>query len=315
MKSGVCRSSVELSPLPVWICNTHQSEENRLQDLLEAKALALSQADRLIAQYRFQRAQAEAEVTLTYSGQIIWLERFKTTVDLFYWASVQACKLGSLLKEAERRREDLQVELSSQVQEVERSRADMEELLQHNARLQQDSEEHQALKGAYNTLLNRSEAVTRRRERQIVGSMDVQCVTCRLPEQVQRERTAAEGAAGSSRLAQQTERLSEEEPRGSAAAAREVHLSVFISASACSHQHIRQSAAASVLNRMVSVLEEREQEIRCLQSDLQQKNSDITGRCDIIPSQLTHTQSLAPQVDLDSQHSALLCMLSIRSAW
>lgn len=74
------------------------------------------------------------------------------------FVGVQACKLGSLLKEAERRREDLQVELSSQVLEVERSRADMEELLQHNARLQQDSEEHQALKGAYNALLNRSEA-------------------------------------------------------------------------------------------------------------------------------------------------------------
>ncbi|KAK2859862.1 hypothetical protein Q5P01_004482 [Channa striata] len=103
------------------------SKESRLQDLLEAKALALSQADRLIAQYRFQRAQAEAE----------------------------ARKLGCLLKEAERRREDLQGELSSQVLEVERSKADMEELLQHNARLQKDSEEHQALKGAYNALLNR----------------------------------------------------------------------------------------------------------------------------------------------------------------
>lgn len=40
--------------------------------------------------------------------------------------------------------------------EVQRSRADMEELLQHNARLQQDSEEHQVLRGAYNALLNRS---------------------------------------------------------------------------------------------------------------------------------------------------------------
>ncbi|XP_034562456.1 protein CIP2A isoform X2 [Notolabrus celidotus] len=103
------------------------SKESGLQDLLEAKALALSQADRLIAQYRFQRAQAEAE----------------------------ACKLGSLLKEAERRREDLQVELSNQVLEVERSKADMEVLLQHNARLQQDSAKHQDLKGAYNALLSR----------------------------------------------------------------------------------------------------------------------------------------------------------------
>uniref|UniRef100_A0A087XBF3 Cellular inhibitor of PP2A n=1 Tax=Poecilia formosa TaxID=48698 RepID=A0A087XBF3_POEFO len=102
------------------------SKESRLQDLLEAKALALSQADRLIAQYRLQRAQAEAE----------------------------ARKLACLLKDAERRREDLQGELGNQVLEVERSRADMEELLQHNARLQRDSEEHQTLKGAYNALLN-----------------------------------------------------------------------------------------------------------------------------------------------------------------
>lgn len=65
--------------------------------------------------------------------------------------------MGSLLKEVERRNESLQAELSSQVLEVERSKADMEELLQHNTRLQRDSEEHQALKGAYNTLLNRSE--------------------------------------------------------------------------------------------------------------------------------------------------------------
>lgn len=77
--------------------------------------------------------------------------------------AVQAGKLRALLREAERRCEDLRAELSGQVLEVEHSRADMEELLQHNGRLQRDSEEHQTLKGAYNALLNRSGAESVRR--------------------------------------------------------------------------------------------------------------------------------------------------------
>lgn len=39
--------------------------------------------------------------------------------------------------------------------EVDKATADMKEILQHNARLQADSQEHEALKGSYNQLLNR----------------------------------------------------------------------------------------------------------------------------------------------------------------
>ncbi|KTF85494.1 hypothetical protein cypCar_00025370 [Cyprinus carpio] len=102
-------------------------KESRLQDLLEAKALALSQADRLIAQYRCQRAQAEAE----------------------------ARKLASLLKDTERKKEDLQTELNDHLLEVERLKSDSQQLLEHNGRLQAVADQHQELKGTYNQLLSR----------------------------------------------------------------------------------------------------------------------------------------------------------------
>uniref|UniRef100_A0A671QKB9 Protein CIP2A homolog n=1 Tax=Sinocyclocheilus anshuiensis TaxID=1608454 RepID=A0A671QKB9_9TELE len=103
-------------------------KESHLQDLLEAKALALSQADRLIAQYRCQRAQAEAE----------------------------ARKLASLLKDTERKKEDLQTELNDHLLEVERLKSDSQQLLEHNGRLQAVADQHQELKGTYNQLLSRS---------------------------------------------------------------------------------------------------------------------------------------------------------------
>ncbi|XP_055006719.1 protein CIP2A isoform X2 [Boleophthalmus pectinirostris] len=169
-----------------------ESKESRLQDLLEAKALALSQADRLISQFRVQQAQAEAE----------------------------ARKLGSLLKEAERRREELQCDLGNQVLEVERCKSDIEELLKHNGRLQQDSEEHQTLKGAYNTLLNRLN---------------------------ESDRLLKELQAAHISLTKQNENLKK------------------------NHETLQLQN-----DRMVALVEEREEEIKSLHSDLEQKDSDLT---------------------------------------
>uniref|UniRef100_A0A8C6SUI8 Cell proliferation regulating inhibitor of protein phosphatase 2A n=1 Tax=Neogobius melanostomus TaxID=47308 RepID=A0A8C6SUI8_9GOBI len=168
-----------------------ESKESRLQDLLEAKARALSQADRLIAQFRVQQAQAE----------------------------VEARKLGCLLKGAERRREELQCELGNQVLEVDRCKSDIEELLKHNSRLQQDSEEHQTLKGAYNTLLNRLNESER------------------LLKELQAAHVALTKQNDSLKKNQETLQLNND--------------------------------------RMAALVEERDEEIKSLHSDLQQKDSDI----------------------------------------
>ncbi|XP_056014640.1 protein CIP2A homolog isoform X2 [Ostrea edulis] len=107
-----------------------QTKENHLQDLLDAKTLALSQADRLIAQYRSRRAQYEAE----------------------------AHKMRRLLKESELQSEEHRERLNEMMLHKEKLSMELEHLSQEYQKLEHISEEYQQLNAAYADINDRYES-------------------------------------------------------------------------------------------------------------------------------------------------------------
>ncbi|XP_033739672.1 protein CIP2A homolog isoform X2 [Pecten maximus] len=106
-----------------------QTKEDQLQDLLDAKALALSQADRLIAQYRSRRAQYEAE----------------------------AHKMRSMVQDSEKRSEQYRDQLNDVILRGEHLQNELEQLNQEKHKLEEVAAEHKQLTVAYMELSEKFE--------------------------------------------------------------------------------------------------------------------------------------------------------------
>ncbi|KAL3881436.1 hypothetical protein ACJMK2_027878 [Sinanodonta woodiana] len=108
-----------------------QTREEHLQDMLEAKTLALNQADRLLSQYRSRKGQENAE----------------------------ASRLRGILFEAEKRLESLQQQLQDVTTQKEGLMQELEEADQENRKLKQIAQLHKQLTTAHSELAEKHEVL------------------------------------------------------------------------------------------------------------------------------------------------------------